>query len=611
MRQTSKGESNIIYPDWVMESLQAMRPPDSLTVTEFVDRNHLLDRPNGAAFKSSLTKYLVDFMDAFTDPEVEEILLQKPTQVGGTRAIFNMLSYVIVQDPDDAMIVYPTLELAEYTSKNRIKTMIESSPVLRNLYLPYESSILEYHFSNGMTLTLAGANSASSLASRPIRYLWLDEVDKYPATAGKEAAPINLAIERTKTFPHNKKIVLTSTPESIRGNIVKRVKTADRVQEYGFTCTNCGVEQTWEFANVKWREGCDYIEARDTAYYECPHCKYRINDSLKSQLVADGAWITTEQNHIGKRSLAFKMNTLPSPWVRIGDMAAEYLKTKDDPDEYKNFVNSWEGKPFEQSTIITSEELVMERQSDLEEGIVPSWSRLLTAGIDFQKDCFYWTIRAWGARMTSQNIAHGMALEWDDVEFIMNQQYPVDGGGFAEVNLAGLDSGNDTETVEDLHMMNQQWTILLKGASTDMKGKPYSISTVQRIGSRATGQRLIIVNTHKYKNLIASRLNRPTGKGSWMVYKGCDTEYARQIVSEKLVKEKKGGREVDVWRPRAKGIDNHYLDCEVYAAVAAELMQIRFLVDDEESRPEPEKQQDKHRQSAGQNWLNNNAGWKI
>lgn len=602
-----------IYPDWLLQSIRLCRPPDNLTVSEFCARHYLLDRTNSVPFKLILTPYLKEIMDAFTDPEVEEIIFQKPTQVGGTRSIFNMLAYLIVQDPDDAMIVYPTLELAEYTSKNRIRTMIEASPVLRELYLPLESSILEYHFSNGMTLTLAGANSAASLASRPIRYLFLDEVDKYPATAGKEASPINLAIERTKTFPHNKKIVMTSTPENIRGNITKRVKSADQVKEYGFSCQSCGAEQVWEFSNVKW-VGKEYTEARETAYYLCPHCNTKINDSLKSQMVQDGCWITTAVNHPGKRSIAFKMNTLPSPWVRIGDMAAEYIKTKDDPDEYKNFVNSWEGKAFEQSTIITSQELVLDRQTELEEGIIPSWARILTAGIDFQKDHFYWTIRAWGARMTSQNIAHGMAIQWDDVEFVMNQQYPIENdGGFMEVNLAGLDSGNDTEVVEDLHMMNQQWTILLKGASHKMNS-PYAVSTVKRLGSRATGQRLIIVNTERYKNLIASRLNRPNGKGSWMVYKDCDTEYAKHIVSEKRIKEKKGDTEIEVWRPISKGIPNHYLDCEVYAAVAAEILQVRFLTDEQEEEKEQaillNQNNNNNRKSKASGWIDT-QGFKL
>ena len=58
---------------------------------------------------------------------------------------------------------------------------------------------------------MVGANSPSSLASRPIQILLADEVDRYPATAGKEGDPLFLASERLTTF-WNRKEVYVSTP---------------------------------------------------------------------------------------------------------------------------------------------------------------------------------------------------------------------------------------------------------------------------------------------------------------------------------------------------------------------------------------------------------------
>ena len=51
----------------------------------------------------------------------------------------------------------------------------------------------------------------SSLASRPIRILLADEIDRYPATAGNEGDPLLLAGKRLATF-WNKKEVCVSTP---------------------------------------------------------------------------------------------------------------------------------------------------------------------------------------------------------------------------------------------------------------------------------------------------------------------------------------------------------------------------------------------------------------
>jgi hypothetical protein len=83
------------------------------------------------------------------------------------------------------------------------------------------NKILHKRFPGGH-LTIVGANAPSGLASRPIRILLCDEVDRYPFSAGAEGDPVNLARKRTVTF-WNRKIVLVSTP-TIRG--LSRIETA-------------------------------------------------------------------------------------------------------------------------------------------------------------------------------------------------------------------------------------------------------------------------------------------------------------------------------------------------------------------------------------------------
>ena len=67
-------------------------------------------------------------------------------------------------------------------------------------------------------------------------------------------------------------------------------------------------------------------------------------------------------------------------------------------------------EPWEDTKLKTSKELVMERQTELPEMIVPEWAKILTGGVDVQESSLYYTIRAWGDYMTSQNIAHGQDL---------------------------------------------------------------------------------------------------------------------------------------------------------------------------------------------------------
>ena len=97
----------------------------------------------------------------------------------------------------------------------------------------------------------------------------------------------------------------------------------------------------------------------------------------------------------------------------------------------------------------------------------------------------------------------------------------------------------------------------------------YRLSTINKAGSNANGMTLVLVDGGKYKDMIAARMRKPNGRGSWMVYKDCDLDYAEQVTAEHKVTERVNGKVVQKWVPKTTHADNHYLDCEVYAAAAA------------------------------------------
>ena len=127
-------------------------------------------------------------MDAFSDDMVEEIVFVKPTQVGGTSAMENMLGSLIAQDPAPAMVVYPSDDLAERTTESKLEPMVKSCKVLADKWRKNDSKKLALKFSD-MTVYLTGANSPADLASTNIRYLFLDEVDKFPGASRKRPTP--------------------------------------------------------------------------------------------------------------------------------------------------------------------------------------------------------------------------------------------------------------------------------------------------------------------------------------------------------------------------------------------------------------------------------------
>ena len=587
------------------DALQLMLPPEQITVSEWAEKYRMLDSKSSAIpgpWNNDITPYLTGVMDEFNNYETSKIIFVKPTQVGGTEALQNMIGYIVMQDPAPTMIVYPTETLAKSISENRLQPMLRATPELARRF-DENSQLLELQF-DGMYLTLAGSNSPSGLASKPIRFVLMDEVDKYPGTSGKEADPIKLATERTKTF-HDKKIYITSTPTLKTGHIWKEKESADIEKHYFVPCPHCGEYIELKFSNIRFpdEEGMTYADKAEFATYICQECGCAITDADKNNMIRHGEWRIVRHNTQYVRSVAFWINTLYSPFVRWADIVKEFLTTKDDPDLFQNFVNSWLAEPWEDTKLKTSAELVLERQTELPEYVVPSWAKILTGGVDVQETSLYWSIRAWGDYLTSQNIAHGQVLSFNDIDNIMNAEYLNENGEPMIVNLCLVDSGDQTDIVYDFCATHSDYALPVKGSSHAQLSN-YKLSKINRTDSRAMGTTLVLVDSGAYKDMIAGRMQRDNGRGSWMVYSGCDMEYAKQVTAEHKVNVKHGNTVKKVWQLKTSHADNHYLDTEVYNAAAADILgvrQLHLMKEEDVSVPEykpPEEQ-----------WITENDNW--
>lgn len=602
-------------PPWIHKAVQVLRPVERVTVSRWAEANRVLPDSNSipGPWRNSVTPYLVEIMDAFSDEMVEEIIFVKPTQVGGTSAMENMLASAIAQDPAPAMCVYPSDDLAERTVESKLDPMIKSCKVLAAKYRVNDSKKLALKFAD-MTVWLTGANSPADLASTNIRYLFMDEVDKFPGASKKEADPVSLAKERTKTF-FNRKIFMASTPTLKTGHIWKAKEAADVEKHYFVPCPHCGAFIELKFAQIKWPSKEDVPESADRAEmatYVCQDCGCVITDQDKGKMLAVGRWKPVRQKTQHPKSVAFWMNTLYSPFTRFSDIAREFMRSKDDPELLHNFANSWLAEPWEDTKLKTNADMVMERQTETPEWALPPWTKLVTGGIDVQENCLYWTIRAWGDYMTSQNISHGQALSMGEVERIMNTELTMPNGEKVMVNLALMDSGDQTEDVYEFCALNSDWALPCKGTTTMLSH--YRLSTVNKAGSRANGMTLVLVDGGKYKDQIAARMRKENGTGAWMVYQGCDLDYAEQVTAEHKITERSGGKEVQRWVPKTSHADNHYLDCEVYAAAAADVLGVRNLY--LQNRVEENAQEVKKRaepkpdaRPQEETWIKDNDNW--
>src|SRR6187397_522109 len=197
-----------------------LTPDPLLTVSEWADRYRVLSQRASSEpgrWRTARTPYLREIMDCLSPSSpYQRVVFMKGAQVGGSECGNNFLAFVIHQAPGPMMAVAPTVELAKRNSKQRIDPLIEESEVLRERVKERRSrdsgnTVLSTEFPGGV-LILTGANSAVGLRSMPARYLFLDEVDAYPASADEEGDPVALAEARTRTFSWRSKVLLGSTP---------------------------------------------------------------------------------------------------------------------------------------------------------------------------------------------------------------------------------------------------------------------------------------------------------------------------------------------------------------------------------------------------------------
>ena len=135
----------------------------------------------------------------------------------------------------------------------------------------------------------------------------------------------------------------------------------------------------------------------------------------------------------------------------------------------------------------------------------------------------------------------------------------------------------------------------------------YKISKVDKRDSRLTVCRLLL-DGGQYKIPLRPGCGAKTETAHGWYTKDCDLEYAKQVTSDiRWQNEKNGKRGTMVWKQKHSHGDNHYLDCEVYAFAAAEIMGVRTLHTQTESAEKQQKKQKKLHSE--ESWIETNEDW--
>ena len=512
-------------------------------------------------------------MDAVCDPAVHEVVFMSGAQVGKTEVLLNILGFYIAHDPSPILVLQPTLQMAQAFSKDRLATMLRDTDCLKNKVRNPRSrdsgnTSLHKVFPSGH-VSIAGSNSPSSLASRPIRIGLFDELDRYPFSAGTEGDPVALAKKRTATF-HNRKCVLTSTP-TIRG--ASRIEAAfegSDQRRYFITCTDCGEADTLKWSNVRWPEG-----EPQKAVYVCEHCGSVWDDATRIRSVAKGEWRATAPF---TGVAGFHLNGLYSPWTRLGDAAQEFLEAKKLPETLRVFVNTFLGESWEDAGEQIDDSLLTDRREDWGDSL-PEDVVLLTCGVDVQDDRFELEIVGWGRDeecwALDYQVIYGdpsAPAIWNDLDDYLKQTFAHPKGIDLPIRATCIDSGGHyTSAVYGFVKIREARRIFaIKGVGGEGR------ALVGRPAKNNVGKvRLFPVGVDTAKELLYGRLKIvDPGPGYCHFPEGRDDEYFRQLTGEKIVTKYTQGRARRAWvKTRAR---NEALDVRVYAIAAYTLLNLNI-----------------------------------
>lgn len=566
-------ESDSICFEQASLAMQLAKPPPKLTVTQWANA-HLQLSPEDSAepgqYRSDRAPYQSGVLDALSDPSIEETVLMASAQVGKTMMLKACLGFFIDQDPSPILVVQPTLEIGEAFSKDRLAPMVRDTPRLRGKIADPKSrnsgnTILHKTFPGGH-LTIAGANSPASLASRPIRVALFDEVDRYPPSAGAEGDPVNLGKARTKTF-WNRRLFLCSTPTLASTSRINRAWLASDMRRFMLPCPHCAGEQWLKWAQVQWVN-----DDPDTAQYACEHCGALWTEGERAQALQRGRWVA---EHPDRKVAGFWLSELYSPWRRLAEIVRAFLDAKGAADTLKVFTNTSLGEVWQddEGEKVSAESLPGRREHYGPDS-VPDGVVVVTMAIDVQDDRLEIEWKGWGVGEESWSLDYAVLAGdpgrdelWQRAADHLDRTFTREDGAVLGVYACGLDTGG--------HYTKQAYEFARKHRSRvyALKGRAGAGMPLVKPGGKVkkAGIKLWIVGTDTAKELILKSRLAITESGPGYMHFPVSTQYGQayfdQLTAERSVTRYKFGQPYTAWH-LPSGARNEALDLNVYALAA-------------------------------------------
>ena len=582
---------------WSYISRRGLKPLPKTNVSDWADNYAIIPQGNAepGKWRTSRAPYQREPMNAFTQSGIHRVVAKWAAQTGKSRLMLNVIGRFSHLDPCPIMMVQPTIEMAQDFSKSRIAPMLRDTKVLNNLFYTVKdkeetgtaktrdanNTILSKIFPGGR-LIMCGSNSPAGLASRPVRVLLCDEVDRFATSAGTEGDPVDLASKRMTTF-WNHVSGLFSTPTTEGASRIETEYLAGTQEEWQHRCPNCGEYHLLRHTEM---ECPDMEEIRDKdgnttyiiadVFWRCPDCGQKFTE--RQMRKAPQRYVA--QNPIARQNgiRSFFVNGFASPWLTWAGIMKEWHEAKGDPVREQVVVNTRFGETYHLIGAYDDETQFLRRRerynAELPEGVL-----ILTAAVDVQGNRLEYEICGWGFGEECWGIKKGVIpgdpdhpRVWQILDGILDRTYHFANGNVLKILRTFIDTGGlSTQSVYQYCKKNlYKQRIGIKGWAN----KP-GIPLLDKVSKDRKGYNVPIqflgVNDGKQQVMTRLGLEKPGAQyfhfpvdDKFLNERGYDQLYFKGLIAEQRKVVRRNGMVQVVWEPIKRDIRNEPLDLRVY-----------------------------------------------
>jgi len=460
-------------------------------------------------------------MEDFANNTVRDIAVECAAQSAKTQTVMTCACWAIAEDPGPAMWVTATKDELRDFLRDRLTPTFEDCPPVKARMA--EPTLTGFAF-DGMPFYAGWSGSKARLQSKPIRWLFCDEVRNYPP--GR--------LEMVLKWDSND----TTKPER------------------------------------KWR----FDALADTIRFECVACGHGIKDTPVNRRWIENHGHFVPQNPNAPRSrVSYTWNVLLPHWIEWRAIVEEFLAALDamrlggDIEPMFTFVTETLCEPWDLDRwLITSDDYLQERKGDYDFGDPWPLEKARFIAADRQArggEHYFWVARVFGAGGASRLLGYVRCSTTTELEEIRRQlNVPV-------VN-AMIDTGFKASEVYRFCMATGWKAMKGDDAEWFLSQDPRTGKTVRRVWRRVLvdptlGARRARIRRH----LPLFQWSNPSLKdhlalfthgvvGQWIIPRKMGRDYVEQMTAEvREEREDSRGRIKVLWVQKRR--DNHYLDCEL------------------------------------------------